>query len=494
MFELTLRSTLILAVAWLVARALGGATAATRHLVWHSAVLAVLLAPLLAPAVPKFAIPRVPMLEAMQTRSPGAVDVPATAETAHLGTSHPSTSLGTAHPGTDLGTARTLRTFRTDTVGAVSAAGTIAAALWFSFGWIAAARAARRATPAPAAWQMEINTLRLRLHIAREVRLGIVRGNGSPVAVGLWRSMVLLPETSRTWDDDRRRMVLLHELAHIRRGDCRVQALAQAACAAYWFNPLVWTAAAHLRSERERACDDEVLRMGAQPSAYAAHLLEIARGVRLSLRPSAALAMARPSELEGRLVGILTAGRARVPARSSRWAVASTLAITTGAALGATPGGPPRDVAASVATTVVAGFILPAEATVAPPNRAVRLLQDALSNGTQDEREKAAMKLAFTSGTEVIPALLLALTDPDAQVREKAAIGLALRRDDRIIEPLLRAMQDPDSQVREKVAIALGASGDARAAAALDSALDDADDQVREKARAGLLLLGMTHK
>jgi bla regulator protein blaR1 len=481
MFELTLRSTVILAVAWLVARALGRATAATRHLVWHSAVLAVLLAPLLTPMVPKFAVPRLPFLTAMETGSTRDVAVPQPVESSHPSTSHASTS-------------RTPRTFRTDTVGAVGAAGTAVALLWFSFGWVTAARSARRAMPAPAAWQMEINTLRLRLHIAREVRLGVVRGNGSPVAVGLWRSAVLLPETSHTWDDERRRVVLLHELAHIRRGDCRVQALAQAASVVYWFNPLIWIAAAHLRSERERACDDEVLRMGAQPSAYAAHLLEIARGVQLSLRPSAALAMARASELEGRLLGILAAGRARVPARSSRWAVASTLAMTTCAALGATPGIPPRDVAASVTTAAVAGFILPVEEKAAPPNRAVRVLQDALSNGTQDEREKAAIRLAYMSGTEVIPALLLALTDSDAQVREKAAIGLALRRDDRIIEPLLRAMQDADSQVREKVAIALGASGDARAGAALESALDDPDDQVREKARAGLRLLGLTHK
>ena len=48
--ELALRTALILAMAWTIARLLSRATAATRHLVWHLAVIAVLAAPILAPA------------------------------------------------------------------------------------------------------------------------------------------------------------------------------------------------------------------------------------------------------------------------------------------------------------------------------------------------------------------------------------------------------------------------------------------------------------
>ena len=118
--------------------------------------------------------------------------------------------------------------------------------------------------------------------------------------------------------------------------------------------------------------------------------------------------------------------------------------------------------------------------------------QNALKDHDPDVREKAAMRLAFMPGADVIPALLTALMDSSAQVREKAAVGLALRRDGRIMIPLRNAMNDPDSQVREKVAIALGAPGDARAAAPLNAALNDPDPQVREKAAAGILLLSFT--
>ena len=75
----------------------------------------------------------------------------------------------------------------------------------------------------------------------------------------------------------------MHELTHIKRADRRTQAIAQLACAIYWFNPLVWYAAAGLARERERACDDEVLRFGATPSAYATLLLDLARKPRIAV-------------------------------------------------------------------------------------------------------------------------------------------------------------------------------------------------------------------
>jgi hypothetical protein len=121
-----------------------------------------------------------------------------------------------------------------------------------------------------------------------------------------------LPEEADDWPEDRRRAVLLHELAHVRRRDVLTQWLGLAACAAYWFNPLAWWASSRLRAEREQACDDLVLEAGERPCDYAAQLLGVARSLRpvRALAP-AALAMARPSGLETRLRSILDVRRQR---------------------------------------------------------------------------------------------------------------------------------------------------------------------------------------
>jgi beta-lactamase regulating signal transducer with metallopeptidase domain len=481
MLELTLRSTVILAVAWMLCRMMPRATAATRHLVWHGALLATVLAPLVSIAN----VPKLPIVPATSAEPVARVfDALEHATTPATQPSVTPITAATSAPGPVIG------------IATLSMAGSVAIALWFAAGWFAASQLSRRAKAAPAAWQLEVNALCDRFQIAREVRVKIIDQHSSPLATGLFRAAIVLPRTALTWTDDRRRAVLLHELAHIRRHDCRVQLLAQIACAIYWFNPLVWFAASELRSERERACDDHVLHFGAQASSYAAHLLDIARDLRPTISPSAALAMARPSELEGRLLSVLAAGRARVPFRATRWVVVAVLTITTVAALGATSMSRAIDTPMSVSVDAGARYVVANDVMMSsapPPDPLPEAEATLQSSSDPDAREKATLALAFTSGRDVIPALLQALADPDAQVREKAAIGLALRRDERVIAPLIAAMSDPESQVREKAAIALGTTGDARAQEALTRALNDPDAQVREKAAAGLILFGLSH-
>jgi hypothetical protein len=88
--------------------------------------------------------------------------------------------------------------------------------------------------------------------------------------------------------------------------------LTQLTCALYWFNPLVWLAAHDMRSEREQACDDLVVSAGARPTSYAEEILRIAAGHSTNIfEPCGAIAMARPSRLEGRLLAILDDTRNR---------------------------------------------------------------------------------------------------------------------------------------------------------------------------------------
>src|SRR4029079_3552248 len=94
-----------------------------------------------------------------------------------------------------------------------------------------------------------------------------------PFACDILKPTIVLPLESESWTLDRRRAVLLHELAHVRRHDLVGHTVGRFACALYWFHPLVWTAAKRLRSESERACDDLALNCGARASDYAEHLL-----------------------------------------------------------------------------------------------------------------------------------------------------------------------------------------------------------------------------
>ena len=121
-------------------------------------------------------------------------------------------------------------------------------------------------------------------------------------------SAFMPPEAAR-WSEDRRRVVLLHELAHVRRGDAATHLLARTALTLNWWNPLAWSAWREFLKERERATDDLVLNAGARASDYAGHLLEVARTMQSAPATAwAAVAMARRSQLEGRLLAILDSG------------------------------------------------------------------------------------------------------------------------------------------------------------------------------------------
>ena len=149
-----------------------------------------------------------------------------------------------------------------------------------------------------------------------------------PFACGVFTPTIVLPAECDNWSLDRRRAVLLHELAHVRRHDLVGHTLGRLACAVYWFHPLVWTAAKQLRSESERACDDLALACGARAADYAEHLLDIVTSVRRDATPSVALAMARRKEFEGRMLAILDPDlRHSSPSRKQSAALIGSLAL-----------------------------------------------------------------------------------------------------------------------------------------------------------------------
>ena len=152
--------------------------------------------------------------------------------------------------------------------------------------------------------------------VTRPVRLLRSRAVPVPATWGVRRPVIALPAAAATWTPERLRLVLVHELVHVRRQDVLVEALLWLAGALYWFHPAVWLAAARVRLERERACDEAVIATGARASDYCGHLVEIMRAATRGARGAVIGAtMAAPCTLERRVRALL-ASPGPAPVRS----------------------------------------------------------------------------------------------------------------------------------------------------------------------------------
>lgn len=128
-----------------------------------------------------------------------------------------------------------------------------------------------------------VSYLRLRRRVAEAVR---VTGNvyesdqiPSPFVLGIFRPRIYL---TPALSPQEKHYVLLHERAHIRRGDCIVKPLAYLLLCFHWFNPVLWAAYRLLCLDLETACDQAVLRSLPQEdpeetAGYAQALLHLSR-------------------------------------------------------------------------------------------------------------------------------------------------------------------------------------------------------------------------
>jgi beta-lactamase regulating signal transducer with metallopeptidase domain len=174
-------------------------------------------------------------------------------------------------------------------------------------------------------WVDITRTLSAHFGLTRPVTLLQSDRPASLVTWGFITPKVLLPIDAGAWDVDRIRVVMAHELAHVRRHDWVIQIGAELLRIANWFNPVVWLASARLRLESERACDDAVVNLGVSGHEYAEHLLDLARQFGRNSRMSfpAVAIVPRPSNLERRVTAMLNAHVSRRPI--SPFARAATL-------------------------------------------------------------------------------------------------------------------------------------------------------------------------
>lgn len=313
--ESALRSTALIAITALVALALRRAPAAMRHLVWTLALLGCVAMPLASRVVPGWSLPELPAWQSRAETLPGldASPSPTTAASPAPTQQDPApepASVSAPPDRTPPPASIAWRPSTADVLRMLPILWLIGVVLMLGrhlLAWAWLSRVARRATPMTEhGWQVALARHGVTLGLTRLPAIRVSPKITVPIVCGAMRPTILLPVEALEWTGERRDAVLLHELAHVRRFDLVTVRVTQLASTLYWFNPFVWLAARYQRAEAERACDDQVLDAGGRASAYASDLLEIARaiGSRDGL-DAAALAMARRSQLEGRLLAIL---------------------------------------------------------------------------------------------------------------------------------------------------------------------------------------------
>jgi len=302
--DITLKGAVICAAAGIATLLLRRSSAFVRNLVWVFALVGLILLPALAFLTPVWNIPIIPELASWGAGS----------FTSGFEKPDPVTSAG--------GPAAA----RIDATGADSSSGKSAVVglpwyAWAIITWIAGAAiylvwrmashagvtfVVRQAQPARDEWTDLSGGVAEELNLRRKVRMLESDRIKAAITVGILDPVIVFPSDSKDWTENRRRLVLYHELAHVKRWDALTETVALAATVVHWFNPLVWHAVKQLRIERETDCDNAVLRTGAKPSDYAELLMNIAADLGTTAKPVWQLTtISQSSNVKDRLMNIL---------------------------------------------------------------------------------------------------------------------------------------------------------------------------------------------
>jgi HEAT repeat protein/beta-lactamase regulating signal transducer with metallopeptidase domain len=373
--------------------------------------------------------------------------------------------------------------------------------------------------------------------VRRAPELRVSNDNAGPLAMGIFRPAIVIPRAlfERLPRPDLR-IVLAHELAHLRRRDLWTQVLTTSLLAIWWFHPLYWVLFVKVRRVCEDCCDDDVISRGfASADEYCGALLHTSAALGSNrFNFGAGLAFAESLHpIAGRLRRIMQDDIPR-PARistPSRIAIAATALLVlpgirpAGSRASGSEGA--RQTTASISGTAQGQFPVAELFSDDPVRRAaaacrlgrtqaveaipalIGLLGDEIPIPVQRcwERdvfwspafdswkrfspgEAGAIALASLGGSAT-HSLIAALNHPDAVVRRNAAWALGELRNPRLpgmpeVEPLMRTLADSDVWVRRTAAWALGETKDGRAVDSLSNMLEDPEAEVRKHAAAAL--------
>lgn len=355
MVDVLAKATVILIVASVTDCLITRRPAAIRHRLWSTTLLMLLIFPISSAIMPQWHLPILPRSwsnpiatsPAVPNRSDASIQIIGDSSSSQLGTSNLGDQDGstprsgnldslaissTIHPADALDTEPSISALRPFESGLILfwVIGFFLAISPLFRGFAAMARIRRSSTRLTDRESIDrLAELRSRLGIHRTVEVLVTDGAMIPMTFGWLRPVIVVPLQWHGWAIETQRIVMLHELAHIKRFDAAYQMAARIACSLYWFHPLAWYGLRRLRMERELACDDCVLNCGENPASYAKQLLDIARQFHsLALPPTVAMAQGSHG-LESRIRAILDRTRVRLPVdpRLTRTLLATSLVV-----------------------------------------------------------------------------------------------------------------------------------------------------------------------
>jgi bla regulator protein BlaR1 len=160
-------------------------------------------------------------------------------------------------------------------------------------------------------WLRQWHTIRLTTRRAKQLPLGCALPTFSssammePGVFGIFRPVILFPEGIADYlTPEQLATILAHELRHIRCLDNLTAALHMCVETLFWFHPVVWWIGGRLMDERERDCDEAVLRLGSRPGDYARSIVHVCEAYIES--PIACASGISGSDLKSRIREIMT--------------------------------------------------------------------------------------------------------------------------------------------------------------------------------------------
>ncbi|WP_308920239.1 M56 family metallopeptidase [Janthinobacterium sp. J1-1] len=283
--------------------------------------------------------------------------------------------------------------------------------LLLGLAWVARLR--RQAIAAPAIWQQRLDALALRMGLRSPVPLRLHAALASPVTVGFFRPLVLLPASLLSgMPVPLLEALLAHELAHVRRWDYLVNLLQSVAEALLFFHPVVWWLSARLRIERELVADALAAQSLQDPAQLVSALHQ------LSLQPATPghdglLLSARGGTLLMRIQRLMAPAPTLMPGRAG-WKLALPAMLLAGSTLLAQA---PRPSAPPIRLAAASMLALPVNA------RHMLVIDDASGKVLMAKDADAIVPIASITKLMTAMVVLDAGLDPDETLRIVRADG-----------------------------------------------------------------------